>query len=110
MRVTFDGTLEGIILEAEAFLDDVKIGRAATQHAPPAQEQGPALPPWPGNAQAAQQPAPPQVAPGAAPPCAVHGPGTMTYHVPGTNKAGKAYNASWRCSVAGCSGTIVWIN
>jgi hypothetical protein len=41
------------------------------------------------------------------PRCAQHGE-TMKRFPAGTNKAGKPYNASWRCSVSDCPTKPIW--
>ena len=42
----------------------------------------------------------------AAPACPQHG--AMTRFPAGTNKAGKHYNASWRCNVRDCPTKAIW--
>lgn len=45
-------------------------------------------------------------APSTGPSCPSHG--AMTRFPAGTNKAGKPYNASWRCSVKDCATKPIW--
>lgn len=41
-------------------------------------------------------------------PACPKGHGAMTRYPAGVNKAGKPYNASWRCDTAGCDTKPIW--
>lgn len=58
------------------------------------------LPPFPGREVTEELPR-------VQPRCANHGE-SMRRFPAGTNKAGKPYNASWRCSVADCTVKPIW--
>jgi hypothetical protein len=60
---------------------------------------------FPGS-QPTQQPTTSQAT--TAPACPVHAT-EMVYYSAGTNRAGKAISASWRCPVADCRGQTIWI-
>jgi hypothetical protein len=62
------------------------------------------LPPWPAPTYDRDEIARPVAV--SAPGCPQHG--AMTRFPAGTNKAGKAYNASWRCAVKDCPTKPIW--